>query len=64
MQKVQRDPYTTERNPKSKGGPMLRYVILAGLLVALGLGYATMRNGPGLTDEPVAEQGATLTDGG
>lgn len=66
MPEHDRDPYATQPAPKSKSGPMLRYVIAAGLLAAAGIGYTTMRDGPGLMDAPqdqtVLEQTTTLAD--
>jgi len=68
--RAERDPYAAPHAPRSVSGPLLRYAIIAGLLAAAGAGYATLNEGPGLTDrvpavqvaEPEPEPAATLAD--
>jgi len=49
-----RDPYAAPHAPKSKSGPLLRYVIVGVLLAAGATAFVTMADGPGLTQS--AEQ--------
>lgn len=52
-----RDPYAPPPRHKEKSGPILRVLILGGLLAAAAWGYMEFGQGPSLTAEaPPAEQ--------
>jgi len=55
-----RDPYETPPAPRERGGPLLRFAIVAALLAAAAWGYATYANGPTLMQ--AEQQDQTLAD--
>jgi len=57
------DPYDVPRSPKERKGPVLRYVIVAALLGAGALGYATFSNSDGATNSLTeSSEPTTLAD--
>ena len=57
-----RDPYASQPVPKERGGPLLRFAIVAALLGAAVWGYMTFSEGPTLTEADPQEQ--TIADSG
>jgi hypothetical protein len=51
-----RDPYEAPPAPRERGGPMLRFAIVAALLGAAAWGYMAFSDGPGLTEASNQEQ--------
>jgi len=50
-----RDPYAPPPRHKERSGPILRVVILAGLLAAAAWGYMAFSQGPGLMADSAPE---------
>jgi hypothetical protein len=55
-----RDPYATPPAPRERGGPLLRFAIVAALLGAAAWAYVTYSQGPTLSEAKQQEQ--TLAD--
>jgi hypothetical protein len=58
-----RDPYAAPPAPRERGGPLLRFAIVAALLGAAVWAYTAYSQGPGLT-EAADQDRAALADAG
>jgi hypothetical protein len=58
-----RDPYDAPPTPRDRGGPVLRFAIVAALLGAAAWAFVTYAQGPTLTDSRQQEE-QTLADAG